>query len=173
MASDVFKGAATRTLNEYLNDEAKIEDIINRDANSGLYYISSTPEKKNVQALLESEKMRALMEFAHKEFDSTILDCPPVIGLSDTLFLSRLADSALLVVRWNRTPRNVVKNALKILSRAKIQLSGTVISRVDLDEYKKMEFGSSYNYSQYSAYYTDETPQRSFKDKIIKFGSRG
>ncbi len=168
--SDVFDGSAAKTLNEYLLGEADIESILNKDSKSGLFYIASMPEKRNVQKLLESEKMKALMDYAHANFDSVIVDCPPVIGLADVLFLSRIVDSAMLVVRWSKTPRSVVQNALKVLSRAKIPLSGAVLSRIDLGEYKKHEFGSSYYYSQYSEYYRDDPKKPAgIKDMIFKF----
>lgn len=159
------------TLNDYLMGEAEIKDMIRRDPQSGLHYIVAKTETGNIQALLESERMRELMDFAHKAYHLTLIDCPPVIGLSDVLYLSRLADTSLMITRWSKTPRNIVKNVLKILKRAQIDLAGIVLNRVDLAEYKKYEFGDARHYAQYKHYYRETETAPPPKAKVMKFGA--
>ena len=42
-----------------------------------------------------------------------LLDRPPLLPVADTHVIGDAADSAILVVRANRTPREVLKQALK------------------------------------------------------------
>ena len=175
--SDVFKEAPQHTLNEYLHGACALREAIQTDSVTGLHYIASVAHKGSAQELLESSRMRDLMDYAHAEYDLVIMDSPPVIGIADVMFLSRLAHTTILAVRWANTPRRIVNNALRILNRAHIKLSGIVLTRVDMHHYKKFEFGDSYFYSFYNSYYLDDAPAQpsladNIKNKIVRFSAR-
>jgi polysaccharide biosynthesis transport protein len=69
------------------------------------------------------------------------LDSPPVAVVSDPLALSRIADMTLMVVRWDRTPRSLVAEAMKKLHAAKAPLAGIVLSQVNLSRHASYGFG--------------------------------
>lgn len=170
-------GIETRApLNEYLAGNVSLEDIIQSDDASGLHFIGSVATHENVQTLIESDAMKALMDYAHSHYDLVIVDAPPVIGLSDVFYLSGLVDSCIFLVQWARTPKHVVQHALKTLQKAKVTLIGTVLTRVDMDQYRRHEFGSGYLYKKYGEYYQDlgefnVSMADKVKSKIIKFKS--
>ncbi len=153
--ADLFEARAVFTLNDYLTGDEDVRDVIAIDAKSGLHFIGSKPLKGLVQPLLESAKIKALMDYAHQNYDMVFIDAPPVIGLSDTLFLAQLIDKTVFIIQAVKTPRNVVMNALQILERAHVKIAGTILSRVDLEEYKKHEFGNRSFQQKYSDYYQD------------------
>jgi succinoglycan biosynthesis transport protein ExoP len=175
--SDSFKGNPTETLNSYLSGDCSLFQAIHTDTPTGMHYIASSPHKGNIQEMLESSRMRDLMDYAHEEYDLVIMDSPPVVGISDVLYLSKLAQSTVLAIRWASTPRRIVNNALRALSRAHINLVGVVLTRVDMKQYKRFEFGDSYHYSFYNSYYLDDAPAQpsladNIKDKIVRFSAR-
>ncbi len=169
--ADLFDARPVFTLNDYLSGEQDLQDVICEDEKSGLAFIGSVPLRGPVQPLLESTKIKALMDYAHAQYDMVFIDAPPVIGLSDTLFLAQLVDKTVFVIQAVKTPRRVVMNALQILERAHVGVAGTVLSRVDLEEYKKHEFGNRSFQQKYSAYYQDLRTGR-FADKILPFKKR-
>ena len=56
------------------------------------------------------------------------------------MFLSRLADSAVLVVRWLNTTQKVAESAVRHLQRAKVAIDGVVLTRVDPRFYEKNDY---------------------------------
>ncbi len=62
-----------------------------------------------------SARVRALLSRARLHFDYVVIDTPPVEAAVDALYLARLCDVALFVVRWARTPQNVARKAVAAL----------------------------------------------------------
>lgn len=162
------------SLNEYLSGDAKLKDIITPDPASGLHFIGSQPSRGNIQNMLESDEMKTLIEHAHKHYDLVLIDAPPVVGLSDVFFLCGLVDACIFLVQWGKTPKHVVQHALRILEKTQIKIIGTVLTRVDMAQYRRHEFGRGYLYKKYGDYYQDleefnVSMADKVKSKIIKF----
>ena len=119
-------------LAQVLAGEATIKDVLRFDQQSGLYYIPAGRRSPDAIELLSSERMRELVAAAVQISDTVILDSPPVTVVSDPIVLSRLADTVLMVVRWDHTSRSLVAAAIKRLTAAKAPLAGVVLSRVDM-----------------------------------------
>jgi Mrp family chromosome partitioning ATPase len=63
----------------------------------------------------------------------------------------------VFTVRWDSTPRKVIKAALQQLTNAEPNLSGIVLQRVDLKQYTAYGYGDSgyyYHYGKYGQYYS-------------------
>ena len=70
-----------------------------------------------------------LLSLFLEEFDIVLLDCPPLLPVADAHVIAEVADVAILVVRANSTPKQLLEQALKefgekkffaaILNRAK------------------------------------------------------
>jgi Mrp family chromosome partitioning ATPase len=76
-----------------------------------------------------------------------ILDSAPVLAVSDTLFLARLADKTIFLVRWAQTRRESVALALKQLVAAGADLSGVLLTMVDVKSH------AQYGYADSGAYH--------------------
>jgi capsular exopolysaccharide synthesis family protein len=98
------------------------------------------PERpENVGSLL----MEALLVSARAVYDYVLLDCPPVLAVSDTILMQDLVDGLLMVVRSRLTPREGVLEALGRLRPDKV--IGVVLN--DHTEYR-----SSYRSYAYKSY---------------------
>ncbi|MGB0719784.1 MAG: GumC family protein [Bdellovibrionales bacterium] len=157
-----------RPLNDYLHGTADLPEIIADEGESGLHVIGSTAISGAVQPLLDSPRMAAFMDYAHAHYDLVFIDAPPIIGLSDIFSLARLSDQAIFVVRHGKTPRQIVRNALRILSKTQIGIAGFVLSRVPMRDYKRQEFGGGRSYRRYDDYYRNDNVV-SLRSKILKF----
>ncbi len=73
--------------------------------------LGARPAEFATDELLMSARVRALLARARLHFDYVVIDTPPVEAAVDALYLARLCDVALLVVRWARTPQNVARKA--------------------------------------------------------------
>lgn len=62
------------------------------------------------------------------EYDVVVVDCPPVLAVSDSVVLTRSADVAVLVVRMGKTARRDLEKALTQLDQSRVKLAGVVIT---------------------------------------------
>jgi len=117
---------------------------------SNVTILSAGAIPPNPPDLLASEKMAVTLHYAAKKYDLLILDCPPVLGLSDAQIISRHADATLLVVSQQTTLRKAASSAVTQLRTAGANLVGTVITRcTDLELANTYAYG--YTSSMFSA----------------------
>ncbi len=104
----------------------------------------------NPTELLSQQKMRNLLEVLKKHYDYVIVDAPPVSVVTDAAILGGMVDGALLVVRSDYAPLEMVQLAKKKLEDVNVHILGVIMSRFDA---KKAGKQSGYYYS-YNSYYS-------------------
>lgn len=106
----------------------------------------------NPVELLDSERMRRLLEQWRNEYDHIVIDTPPLGSLSDALVLSPFADAVLLVARSEQTSRQSLCRARDILARVSAHTVGVIINDLNL---QSVDYYSYYGYSssKYGQYY--------------------
>lgn len=92
----------------------------------------------------ESTVMDRFIADAREDYDLVILDGPPVGNMVDATVLARHADTVAFVVRWNATPRDVAREALRRLPRDRI--GGVVLN--GFDPKTMAAYGESYDQYQ-------------------------
>jgi succinoglycan biosynthesis transport protein ExoP len=102
--------------------------------------------------LISSQAMTDLIERCRGLYDCVILDCPPLIGLTDAIALSGSADALVIVVREEYSQKRALQTAVKLLSAVEDKPIGFAMNGVS---------GGSRRYGYgvyYSAYYEDSNP---------------
>ncbi len=80
--------------------------------------------------------------------------CEAAFALAEGRVLARLADSALLCVRWGHTPRRVVLAAMVLLREAGVILEGAALTRVNVKAHGQSGYADAEIYqSRYSGYF--------------------
>jgi capsular exopolysaccharide synthesis family protein len=137
----------------FFDDSTDKSKIINIDAKSGLHFITASSGTPNPQDLLGSKHMKALIDIMRERYDLIVLDTPPVLAVSDALVLSHIVDATIFLVRWAKTPRQVVLGALKSFRTLGGKLAGVVLSRVDMRQHATYGYGDpGYYYGYYGRY---------------------
>lgn len=126
--------------------EIGVDEAIQRDPGSGLFVLQAGGTPPNPPDLFDSIPMQKLLTTLARKYDLVILDSAPLLAVSDTLFLSRLADKTVLVVRWVRTRRETAKSALNKLLDAKSDVAGVLLSMVDVKGHAQYGFSDSGTY---------------------------
>ena len=80
-----------------------------------LYLMPAGPVPPYPAELLGSERMHALLRQWQTEFDFVVMDCPPVLPVSDVQLLESLADATILVARTGFTSRVALNRAYQLL----------------------------------------------------------
>jgi cellulose biosynthesis protein BcsQ len=97
----------------------------------------------------------ALLAAVRERYDLVVLDTPPVLPVADALVLAQQADATLMVVRWEKTARPAVQDAVRArLCESRARIMGTVMTRVDLRRAAGAPGRMSYAFSHYDTYHT-------------------
>ena len=102
-----------------------------KDTEGVLYVLPAGVKVPNPTELLSNEKFKEFVECMRMRFEFIILDCPPVLSVSDCIPVSRVSDGTLFVVSSKDTDKNDAKTALQQLQRNGANVIGTVLNKVD------------------------------------------
>lgn len=126
-------------LTNYLKGEIDLVGITQPvKAISGLYAITAGEYVNNPVSLLAHERMSYLTTQGSKIFDIVIVDAPPVLGFADSLILSSLASSTLIVAKEDGINAAKIKMTLEQLGHVKNNVLGFLLvkSKNDSSETK-------------------------------------
>jgi capsular exopolysaccharide synthesis family protein len=114
-----------------------LNDCLHADDASGVHVVPAGRWTPAMAHLLHYERLQLLLRAFAERYDLVLLDSPPVLVAADALALGRVADSAVLAVRWGHTRREAVLDALKQLIDVQADLAGIAVTRVVAREYRR------------------------------------
>lgn len=136
--------------------ESLIKKAIIKDKESGLYLLRANGKSSAGRDMLNSQRMRQILDQFKKRFDLVILDAPPFMGVSDVWTLAQSVDALVFLVKWGKTPRDTVLDALRQMKLLEINPAGIVLSMVDAKKQSYYSYGGyGYYYKRYKKYYND------------------
>jgi polysaccharide biosynthesis transport protein len=103
------------------------------EATGRLDVITSGPIPPNPQEMLESTRLKAVMEALRQRYDIIIIDCPPVVGMGDTISLSRLVAGLVVVSRLRWTTIDAVERLRTQFRLLGVRPLGIVVNGADQD----------------------------------------
>jgi len=113
--------SAARGLSSFLLDQSTaVESIIERPSGVGFAVVVAGPASSMPYELLKSPRLTALFSALRERFDYVVVDTPPVLPFPDVGILRDLVDGFLLVVRANRTPREMVRDSLATIGQPRV-----------------------------------------------------
>lgn len=115
-------------LSNYLKGEVDLVGITQpvKDI-QGLYAITAGRYDSDPISLLSHERMSYLTTQGANIFDYVIVDAPPTLGFADTLVLSSLATSTIIVAKENMLKADGIQTVLKQLYRVKKNVLGILL----------------------------------------------
>lgn len=135
---------------EVLHGDATLADAARKDIVDRLDILPVASATFTAEDLFGGDAMRALLAEATQRYDRVIIDTPPLLGVADARTLSAMADSVVLVVRWNSTPIDALRDAMSSLDLNEAPVAGAIFNMVDP---KSEALGVLYYSRKYSAYY--------------------
>jgi len=88
----------------------------------------------NPSELLGSHQMAELVIQLRKQSDVVLLDCPPLLPVTDPMVASQFADGVLLIARSNSTTRDQIQAARATCERVGARLFGAVLNAATVAE---------------------------------------
>ena len=142
--------------------EVDLADYIQETEIENLFVIPAGNVPPNPSELLVSESMIHLLEKLKEICDIVIIDGPPTQLVTDSLILTRIADSTVIIAEGNKTKKESLRRIVDNIQKVGGKIAGVVLNKVKL---------SAKNYEQ-SYYYGSTGMVISNKNKKGKRDTR-
>ena len=161
-------------LSDAVTTEAPWTDYVQLSGVDNLDLITAGATSPNPIALLNSEKMKQLIQEWETAYDYVIMDTPPIGVIADAKSLANEVDSMLFVCAIQRASRKSITNALDVLHQSQCEVAGVVANMVDpeFDYYAYSYYDSYYNKSRNKNSNSNTDSENSKKGLLQQFRRR-
>ncbi len=134
---DIRKGQASRMMKvsrdrgaaDVLRGEAAVADVIKPTTYPNLSIVpAGRANRAEIGELFGQTDLDEMLGELRRRFDYVLIDTPPVAGFSDAGMIGRSVNDALVVVRMNKTHRESVDKAIRLLHAANVNPVGVVLT---------------------------------------------
>ncbi len=131
---------------DYASNIQPVADVPN------LFVMTAGQRPPNPTDLLNTPRLHDFLEWAQKNYDQVIVDCPAILPVADTMLWGKYIPRTIFVIKHGKTNVRSAKMALDKLQKAGVKVLGVV-----LGHYKNqgLSYGKYGYYKSYS-YYSDE-----------------
>lgn len=141
---------------EYMMGDRPLDEVIQHDIETGLDFLPVKSQTTNPTDLLESQRMQDLLEICRGRYDLVIIDSAPVASVTDARLLSLMVDKVVFVLQWGKTVGSVAQESIQALHEVGANVSGAVLSRVNLAKHAQYGYGDiGQYYSRSRKYYVN------------------
>ncbi len=142
-------------LSEILKGKSKWKETLCSDLIPNLDVIASGAIPSHPAELLGNPQMALLMKEVREVYDRVVIDSSPMMGVSDSLLLTKHVDGVLFVVRQGVTHSLGATHAMKRMLEGGVPCLGALMNGVNLrsvaNYYYYRRYGG-YTYQQYKAH---------------------
>jgi len=124
--------------------------------------ITSGQRPPNPGELLSTPKVADFVNWAEKNFDQVIIDCPAILPVSDTMLWGKYIPRAVFLVRYGKTNARLARIALDKLNQAGIKILGGVIGQ---HKSASLTYGYYKSYKYEYRYTSDDKQDKKEKEK--------
>ena len=137
---------------QYILGNAKLEEIIYH-SECGIDVITRGEKINFPETLLDSKVLEELINKLKDLYDYVILDCPPVLLVTDPIIISKHADCQVFVVSHKKTKKAEAIEAIRILKKAKANIAGVIMLGVKKPTtYREKYYYGYYSYNEFDIY---------------------
>ena len=134
-------------------DDSDFDKYIVKTDCEGIDLLPTGPTPPNPVELLSSDNNKKILARLKKKYDIILLDCPPVLGLSDSLIMTQYSDANLIVVSAKKTKFENLERTKKQLEHAGAKIAGVVLNKAPVSK-------SGYYGYYYNDYYSEPSKNK-------------
>jgi tyrosine-protein kinase Etk/Wzc len=136
--------SGAKGLTDVLAGTEAVAACLLKDVYPGLSVLAAGGSVRDPGGLFARTEMRELVEWAAAHFDYVVIDSAPLLAVSDTSAIAKLADQTLFIVRQNEASLTEVAESLGLLRR----VGGSAVSFV-FNGYtpSRLRYGYGYGYA--------------------------
>jgi tyrosine-protein kinase Etk/Wzc len=133
-------------LSDAISGAAALDDTLRGTQEPNLSVLPTGSIPANPAELLSSERFETLLKELSGRFDCVIVDTPPILAVTDSALVARLAGVNVLVLRSGRHPIREIASTVKRLVQSGIKLHGAVLNDVSSrGRYRRYDYNYEYS----------------------------
>ena len=133
-------------VSEYVSGNVTLEEIIKPTSVPNLWVVTTGQIPPNPSELLMHLRFEGMLEKLGQQFDTLIIDAPPILAVSDAAIIGRIAGATLMVARAGRHPIGELEQAIKRMNNSGVSVRGFVFNDLDTDRQRYRYGYSGYVY---------------------------
>ena len=127
---------------------ASLKSLIRKEESSGLKVLLSGKVPPNPSELLGSAKFDEVIGMLRKQFEYVIIDCPPLLPVTDAAVVAAKADGAVLVVHAGVTKKPHFIGSQDAMNAVGSTILGVILNKIP-EASLEYEYGYRYGYPRY------------------------
>ena len=139
-------------LSELISGQKKMTSVmlkkLVRKESSGLNVLLSGKVPPNPSELLGSAKFDELIKMLRKQYEYVIIDCPPLLPVTDAAIVAAKADGAVLVIHAGVTKKPHFIGSRDAMTAVGSTILGVVLNKIP-EASLEYEYGYRYGYPRY------------------------
>lgn len=152
------ENGSIKGLSHYLSGQAKLNEVLCETNVDNLDIIFAGRSTPSPTELLGNRYFDELIMYARENYDTVLIDSPPLGSVIDTAVIAPKCDGAVLVVEANKCSYRFIQDIKKQLELTECKILGVVLNKVKVEKggyynryYKR--YYKSYYRGYYSGYY--------------------
>jgi len=125
---DNRQGLSDLLVGETAVDSQKLNAACQPTSVPGLFVMTSGGVRGEASTIVHSPRLAESIELAREQFDTIIIDTPPMLNIADARILARVGDGLILVVRAGTTTRDAALLATSTLVEDGTPVLGTILN---------------------------------------------
>lgn len=147
-------------LTSYLAGQCTMNEIVGRTNIPNASLVLAGKTVSNSLPLLNSERMKVLLETLSRNYDVVLVDAPPVGEIIDAARIGSLCDGTLFIVQSGGVSHKEMLAAMQQLERTGCPILGTVLNKYDEHRYGSKYYSKYHRYEYYYRYGHQEDPEK-------------
>jgi capsular exopolysaccharide synthesis family protein len=140
--ADVFGTPPKPGLSELLMSKCPLRDAIHRVGETNTYVLPAGLAKANPHHIVHSNLIEQLLNRLKQEFETIVIDTPPILGASESLVFAKAADTVIFCSLRDVSRARQVHVAVERLEHAGAKVAGAVLGGMPVSHY-------AYSYGYY------------------------
>ena len=133
----------TKGFSNMLAGADDVGDLVFTTEFAGLSVMTTGPKPPNPSELLSSDRLANVLRVLEGLYDHVVVDCPPVLGLSDAPLLSQVVEGVVYVVEPEGAPVRGIRGSLHRVAMLGGNILGIIVTKIDPS---KNSYGYGYGY---------------------------
>lgn len=147
-----------RGFSDVLTGQAKPESVIQRTGIPNLDLVATGPFPPNPAELVLRPELQSFLEVAKRSYDRILIDCPPIMAVSESGILASLVDGVIFIVWAGQTSRRLSQIAVQVLRERGARLLGCALNNLEFARVGYYYYSTYYGYYDYDYRYDNDRP---------------
>ena len=144
-----------RGFSDILIGQAKPEAVVQRTGIPNMDMVATGPFPPNPGEIILRPELQSFLEYAKRSYDRVIIDCPPIMAVSEAGILASMAEGVVVVVWAGQTSKKLTQLAVQQLKDRGAKILGCVLNNLDFQRVGYYYYSTYYGYYDYEDRYSN------------------